>query len=94
MERLFRGYFEEGMDLNNRMVLDRMAVEGGILAEDVERVLAGDEGRADVLREGARYKSLGVNGVPSFSFNGEPAFSGAVVPPLLADAIQQVMQST
>jgi predicted DsbA family dithiol-disulfide isomerase len=65
VERLFRAYFEEGLDLNDRPVLVRLAVEGGIPAPDVERLLAEDEGRADVLREEAEYKSLGVSGVPS-----------------------------
>jgi len=89
VERLFRGYFEEGLDLNDRPALVRLAVEGGIPAPDVERLLAGDEGRADVLREEAQYKSLGVSGVPSFFFNGQPGFSGAVAPVMLADAIRQ-----
>jgi predicted DsbA family dithiol-disulfide isomerase len=42
-----------------------------------------------VLREEAQYKSLGVSGVPSFFFNGQPGFSGAVAPVMLADAIRQ-----
>jgi predicted DsbA family dithiol-disulfide isomerase len=91
VERLFRGYFEEGLDLNDRAVLGRLAVEGGISAPEAERLLAGDEGRADVLRDEDQYKSQGVNGVPSFLFNGEPAFSGAAAPAMLADAIRQVM---
>jgi predicted DsbA family dithiol-disulfide isomerase len=89
VERLFRGYFEEGLDLNDRPTLVRLAVEGGFPAADVERLLAGEEGRADVLREEAQYKLLGVNGVPSFFFDGHPGFSGAVAPPMLADAIRQ-----
>jgi len=93
VERLFKGYFEEGLNLNDRKILARLAVEGGIPAGDAERLLAGDEGRADVLREEDKYKPSGVSGVPSFLFNNEPAFSGAVSPPMLADAIQQVMAS-
>ncbi len=92
-ERLFRGYFEEGMDLNNHAALVRLAVEGGISAPDAQRLLAGDEGKAEVLREEAHYKSHGVRGVPTFFFNGEPGFSGAVSPPMLADAIRQAMTS-
>lgn len=93
VERLFRGYFEEGLDLNDRATLVRLAVEGGISAADVERLFVGDEGRGDVLREEAQYKSLGVSGVPAFFLNGKPAFSGAVAPPMLADAIRQEMTS-
>jgi predicted DsbA family dithiol-disulfide isomerase len=93
VERLFRGYFEEGLDLNDRVVLVRLAVEGGLPGPDVEQLLTGDQGKAEVLREEAQYKSLGVSGVPSFFFNGEPAFSGAVAPPVLAEAIKQVQTS-
>ena len=88
VERLFRGYFEEGLDLNDRAVLVRLAVEGGMPVVEAERLPGGDEGRADVLREEARYKTLGVSGVPAFFLNGEPAFSGAVAPPILANAIR------
>src|SRR5262249_43118227 len=64
---------------------------GGIPGREAERLLAGDEGRAEVLGEEARYKSLGVSGVPSFFCNGQFAFSGAAPAPLLADAIRQVL---
>jgi len=92
VERLFRGCFQEGLDLNDRASLVRLAVEGGIPAADAERLLAGDDGRAEVLREEAKYKSLGVSGVPAFLFNGEPGFSGAAPHALLADAIRQVRE--
>jgi predicted DsbA family dithiol-disulfide isomerase len=88
-ESLFRGYFTEGADLNDRPTLLSLAARGGVPVADAERLLAGDEGRAEVLAEEARYKSLGVNGVPAFFLNGEFAFSGAVEPRLLADAIRQ-----
>jgi predicted DsbA family dithiol-disulfide isomerase len=87
---LFRAYFEEGPDLNDRAVLVRLAGEAGVPAGAPERLLAGEDGRADVLREEAKYKSLGVTGVPAFFFNGQPGFSGAVAPAMLADAIQGV----
>jgi predicted DsbA family dithiol-disulfide isomerase len=91
VERLFLGYFEEGLNLNDRATLIRLAVEGGITLADAERVIAEEVGRLDVQREEAHYKSLGVSGVPTFFFNGNPALSGAVAPPLLAEAIQQVL---
>jgi len=76
-----------------RPSLVRLAVEVGIPAPDAERLFASTEDRAEVLREEAEYKSLGVNGVPAFFVNGVPAFSGAVAPPLLASAIRQVISS-
>jgi len=94
VERLFRGYFEEGLDLNDRTVMVRLAAESGVAALEAERLLAGDDGRADVLREEAKYKSLGVSGVPTFFFNGQSGFSGAVAPAMLADAIRRVVSSS
>jgi predicted DsbA family dithiol-disulfide isomerase len=87
VERLFRAYFEEGLDLN-RATLMAIAEESG-MAADAAGMLAGEEGRADVLKEEARYKSLGVNSVPSFFLSGRPLFSGAADPVLLAEAIRQ-----
>ena len=56
VERLFRGYFEQGFDL--KVLLVRLAVEGGIQAPDVERLLAGDDdGRANVLRRPSSSRS-------------------------------------
>jgi len=92
VERMFQGYFEEGLDLNDRQVLVRLAVEAGIPAAAAERLRAGDEGTADVLREEVRYKSLGVSGVPSFFVNGAAVISGAVAPAMLADALRQVRE--
>ena len=69
-----------------------LAAEGGIPRAEAERLLAGEEGRAEVLAEEARYKAQGVNGVPAFFLNGEFAFSGAVEPRLLADAIRQARE--
>lgn len=89
MERFFRGYFEEGLDLNDKVTLLRLAVEGGIPALNAERLLPADDGRADMLREESHYKEMGVSGVPTFFFNGEATFSGAIAAPILADAIRQ-----
>jgi hypothetical protein len=57
----------------------------------LDRLLAGDEGRAEVLEEEDRYKAVGINGVPSFFLNGQTTFSSAVAAPLLADAIQLLL---
>jgi predicted DsbA family dithiol-disulfide isomerase len=92
VETLFRAYFEDGLDLNDRPTLLALAVRSGIPAPDAERLLTGDEGRAEVLEEEARYKSVGVSGVPSFFFNGRIAFSGAAEAQLLADAIGQALE--
>jgi hypothetical protein len=52
-------------------------------------LLAGDEGRAEVLAEEARHKAIGSAACRRFSSGGEFAFSGAVEPRLLAEAIRR-----
>lgn len=91
VERLFHAYFEEGMDLNDQPTLVRLAVEGGLPAADANRLLATNEGRAEVLREEAHYKSFGVNGVPSFFIGGQAVFSGAAEPSVLAERIKEAL---
>jgi predicted DsbA family dithiol-disulfide isomerase len=88
---LFRAYFVEGLNLNDRPTLLTLAVQGGIPATHVERLLAGDEGRGEVLEEEDLFKALGISGVPSFFLNGQPTFSGAVAAPILADAIRRAL---
>jgi predicted DsbA family dithiol-disulfide isomerase len=92
VESLFKGYFTGGLDLNDRPTLVTLAAAGGIRTAEAERLLTGDEGRAEVLAEEARYKALGVSGVPAFYLGGTPAFSGAVEPRLLADAIRRARE--
>jgi predicted DsbA family dithiol-disulfide isomerase len=91
VEALFRAYFVEGLNLNDPPTLLALATLGGIPGPDAERLLSGDEGRAEVLAEEAGFKSLGVNGVPSFFVVGRFACSGAAPAPLLADAIRQAL---
>lgn len=57
------------------------------------RALRTAGGRAEVLAEEARFKAPGINGVPAFFVNGTPAFSGAVEPRLLADAIRAAREA-
>jgi predicted DsbA family dithiol-disulfide isomerase len=84
---LFKGYFTAGADPNDGPTLIALATEGGVPAAEAERLLAGDEGRADVLAEEVWYKALGISSVRAFFVGGEFAFSGEVEPRLLADAV-------
>jgi len=88
-ESLFRGYFTGGADLNDRPTLVALAAEGGLPAVAAERLLSGDDGRAEVLAEESRYKALGVSGVPAFFVNGTLSFTGAGEPRLMAEAIRR-----
>ena len=80
MEALFRGYFAEGKDLSDRLVLKGIASEARLDRSDVDRLTHGDAGLAGVRAEDERGRRLGVASVPTFFVNGRIAFSGARPP--------------
>jgi predicted DsbA family dithiol-disulfide isomerase len=89
VERLFRAYFTQGVDLGNRDELARLAGEAGCDAFAAKALLMSDDGRADVAAADRHARSLGVTGVPLFIFNQRTAVSGAQAPETLLAAIRQ-----
>lgn len=74
VERLFTGYFHDGLDVGNAEVIARIAAECGIDPAP----LAGDCGDAEVRADGDAARRAGLTGVPSFLMNGYFLFSGAM----------------
>jgi len=77
VESLFRGYFEEGADVGLPATLVELAERAGLDAERVRRLLAGDEGAAEVRTEERAGHQLGIRGVPYFVLNQTYGISGA-----------------
>lgn len=90
-ERLLRGYTAEGAYLGDRRTLVRLGTEAGLGTAEVEALLDGDEFGDAVRADEQRAARLGVTGVPSFSFNGRPAISGALS---VADIVGQLKRAT
>ena len=86
IERMFRGYFQEGQDIGAPEVLAALAREIGLDGEDF---LASDRFEAEVLAEDAGWRQMGINGVPSFALAGHVLFSGAMPPAQMAAAFRQ-----
>lgn len=80
MERLLRGYHTEGLDVADPVVLERLAVEAGLEADEVRALLAGDAYAERVRADERRAAELGVAGVPSMVIDGGAPVS-AVQPP-------------
>ncbi|HEY2672292.1 MAG TPA: DsbA family oxidoreductase [Rugosimonospora sp.] len=76
-ERLLRAHLMEGETLDDVETLVRLAVEVGVPATEVRRVLAGDEYAADVVEDGREAQVLGANGVPFFVLDRRYGVSGA-----------------
>lgn len=88
-ERLHKAYFEERRDIGDPETLGALAGDVGLDPAIVGDLLATDRDADAVRREEAFYRSLGVQGVPCFIFNGRFAVSGAEAPDVLADAIRR-----
>jgi predicted DsbA family dithiol-disulfide isomerase len=78
VEALFEGYFCNGADIGDTQVLARIGAEGGLDRDEVLAMLAGDEGRKEVLAGDQMARNAGIQGVPSFALQGHVLFSGAV----------------
>ena len=89
VERLFRAYFIEGIDIGNIDALAALAGDAGFDATAARAWLASDSGRAAIEAEEQHSRALGVTGVPFFVFNQRLAVSGAQPPEVLLEAIEQ-----
>lgn len=89
IERLFRAYFIDGIDLGDVDALASAARDAGYDAKAAHLWLASDDGRAEIEAEEQRARALGVTGVPFFIFNRRLAVSGAQPPEVLLDAMEQ-----
>jgi predicted DsbA family dithiol-disulfide isomerase len=89
VERLFRAYFIEGVDIGDLESLARLAGEAGFDALAAASCLQSDGERGAVAAAEEHARQLGVSGVPFFIFNQRLAVSGAQPPEVLLDAIAQ-----
>ena len=89
VERLFRAYFIEGVNIGDIDALATLAGDAGFDAVAARAWLVSDAGRAAIAAEEQRARELGVTGVPFFVFNQRLAVSGAQPPEVLLDAMEQ-----
>lgn len=75
--RLFKAYFTEGKNIDNKETLIALAKEIGLDAEAAKQVLESDKYAEDVNDDINESQQLGVRGVPFFVFNRKYAVSGA-----------------
>ena len=89
-EAFLRAYFIDGVDLTRTENLVAIATAVGLERVQVEQYLADPKSRQAVEQEDQRARSIGVEGVPFFIFNGKLALSGAQGAQALLDAMRQV----
>jgi predicted DsbA family dithiol-disulfide isomerase len=71
---LFRGYFEEGVDIGSAAALIGLSARAGL---DAEPFLQTDDGTAEVKAEEIEGQRLGIRAVPYFVVNRAYGISGA-----------------
>ncbi len=89
VEALFRAYFTDGQDIGDPATLIAIAAQAGLEAAAVTALLAGADGRHEVLAEDQMARRAGLNGVPSFVMAGHVLFSGAMPAETMAEAFTQ-----
>ena len=90
VDRLFAGYFEEGLDIGRKDVLVGIAKEAGIEAVDARFALGEDASLEAVLDLEDAGIRMGIRGVPFFVVLDKYAISGAQPPELWRDALPKI----
>jgi len=93
VEKLFRGYFVEGVDIGDRQELTRLAAAAGLDAYRAAAWLIAGNGREGVMVADERARRLGIAGVPLFIFNRRVMISGAQPTSVLTDAMAQAARA-
>ena len=88
VERLFAAYLGGGEALGEHEVLVRLASDVGLDADATRAVLASDRFAADVRRDQARARALGVSSVPFFAIDERYGISGAQPPAAILEALR------
>jgi predicted DsbA family dithiol-disulfide isomerase len=88
-ERLMRAYFTEALVVSDHALLERLAVETGLPAERVRKVLTSSEFDVDVEADQREAAALGATGVPFFVIDRRYGVSGAQPVELFEQALRQ-----
>ena len=89
-DRLMDAYWEDAEDMGDRDVLRLHAAAVGLPADDVERVLGGDDYRERVRASTAEAQAIGVTGVPAFLLDSRLLVLGAQPPDVFEQAFEQL----
>ncbi|MEA2297206.1 MAG: hypothetical protein QOF77_142 [Solirubrobacteraceae bacterium] len=92
-ERIMRAYLTEGELISDLAVLERLAVEVGLPADEVRSLAAGDRFAAEVREDERTAGSLGINAVPFFVFDRTFGASGAQSPEILGQSLARAWEA-
>ncbi len=92
VERVMRGYFEEGCDIGDIEQLVRLGVEAGLSERESRSTVILREGQDGVVAAERHAGALGITGVPTFMFDRQYTLSGAQDVDTLGRALDQVAE--
>ena len=92
-ERLFKAHFTEGLHIGDKNVLLELALEVGLMVDEVIQVLDGNAFHDEVRFDEKAAHDLGINGVPYFLIDGKVAIYGAQPSESFLKAFQNVGKS-
>lgn len=92
VERVMRGYFEEGCDIGDIEQLVRLGVEAGLSEREARSAVILREGQDGVVAAERHAAALGITGVPTFMFDRQYTLSGAQDVATLGRVLDQVAE--
>lgn len=90
IQRLFRAYFSEGLNVADLEVLAQLAADVGLDGDRVRAEVDAADLDAAVDADLRQAQQLGIQGVPFFVFDGKYAVSGAQPQEVFAQVLQKV----
>ncbi len=94
VERLFKAFFCDGVDIGNRRKLVELGTEAGLDRDSVEGLFASRDDILSVQEELATTRRLGVTIVPFFIFGDDVVVPGAGSRQMLAAALAKASTAT
>lgn len=91
-EKLFKAYFTDGKNMDDKNTLFEIADEIGLDKDSTEKVLNSEQYRDAVISDIKEAEAIGVSGVPFFVFDRKYAVSGAQDPSVFLNTLQQAMK--
>lgn len=88
-ERLFKAYFEEGKNIDDKAVLIQTGIAIGLDKKELEDLWSSDAFEKEVREDESAAQQIGIHGVPFFIFDRKYAVSGAQSPEAFANALEQ-----
>jgi predicted DsbA family dithiol-disulfide isomerase len=85
-------YFAQARDIFDHRVLTEVAVGAGLDADEAGKVLESDDYAAQVRRDEAQARQIGISGVPFFVFDMALGASGAQPAELFSRALDQAWE--